>query len=333
MLLSIIVPCYNEGESIKYTYKEIKKVVDNIKINYEIVFINDGSKDNTLEILKNISLNNQAVKYISFSRNFGKEAGMLAGLKYSTGDCVVIMDADLQHPPELIPEMIKYYKEGYDQVIAKRNRKGDNKCRTFLSKLYYKIVNKLIDVELVDGVGDFRLLSRKAVNSILAMKEYNRFSKGIFSWIGFKQKVIEYENQSRVAGETKWSLKSLLSYGIDGIIAFNNRPLRVCFLIGSFLIMMSLVYIIFLFIQIIISGIDVPGYFTTIASIMIIGGVQLVFIGVLGEYIGKIYYEVKKRPHFIVDESNVNYMANSNNYDNYYEEVALSEDVNDETGE
>ena len=205
-----------------------------------------------------------------------------------------------------------------------------------MSKLYYKIVNKLIDVELVDGVGDFRLLSRKAVNSILAMNEYNRFSKGIFSWIGFKQKVIEYENQSRVAGETKWSLKSLLSYGIDGIIAFNNRPLRVCFLIGSFLIMMSLVYIIFLFIQIIISGIDVPGYFTTIASIMIIGGVQLVFIGVLGEYIGKIYYEVKKRPHFIVDESNVNHMANSNNYDNYdnyYEEVALSEDVNDETGE
>ena len=206
---------------------------------------------------------------------------MLAGLKYSTGDCVVIMDADLQHPPKLIPEMIKYYEEGYDQVIAKRNRKGDNKCRTFLSKLYYKIVNKLIDVELVDGVGDFRLLSRKAVNSILAMNEYNRFSKGIFSWIGFKQKVIEYENQSRVAGETKWSLKSLLSYGIDGIIAFNNRPLRVCFLIGSFLIMMSLVYIIFLFIQIIISGIDVPGYFTTIASIMIIGGVQLVFIGCL----------------------------------------------------
>ena len=224
--------------------------------------------------------------------------------------------------------MIKYYEEGYDQVIAKRNRKGDNKCRTFLSKLYYKIVNKLIDVELVDGVGDFRLLSRKAVNSILAMNEYNRFSKGIFSWIGFKQKVIEYENQSRVAGETKWSLKSLLSYGIDGIIAFNNRPLRVCFLIGSFLIMMSLVYIIFLFIQIIISGIDVPGYFTTIASIMIIGGVQLVFIGVLGEYIGKIYYEVKKRPHFIVDESNINNAA-SDICDDYYEEVALSKDTNE----
>ena len=328
MLLSIIVPCYNEGESIKYTYQEIKKVLNNINIQHEIVFINDGSKDNTLQILKNIGQNDKAVKYISFSRNFGKEAGMLAGLEYITGDCVVIMDADLQHPPELIPEMIKYYEEGYDQVIAKRNRKGDNKYRTWATKLYYKLVNKLIDVELVDGVGDFRLLSRKAVDSILAMKEYNRFSKGIFSWIGFKQKTIQYENQSRVAGETKWSFKSLLSYGIDGIISFNDKPLRVCFVIGCSLIIMSLIYIVFLLVQILISGIDVPGYFTTIASIMIIGGVQLVFIGVLGEYIGKIYYEVKKRPHFIVDESNINNAA-GDIYDDYYEEVALSKDTNE----
>ena len=328
MLLSIIVPCYNEGESIKYTYQEIKKVVNNISIQHEIVFINDGSKDNTLQILKNIGQNDKSVKYISFSRNFGKEAGMLAGLEYITGDCVVIMDADLQHPPELIPEMIKYYEEGYDQVIAKRNRKGDNKYRTWATRLYYKLVNKLIDVELVDGVGDFRLLSRKAVDSILAMKEYNRFSKGIFSWIGFKQKTIQYENQSRVAGETKWSFKSLLSYGIDGIISFNDKPLRLCFVIGCSLIMMSLIYIVFLLVQILVSGIDVPGYFTTIASIMIIGGVQLVFIGVLGEYIGKIYYEVKKRPHFIVDESNINNAA-SDIYDDYYEEVALSKDTNE----
>ena len=180
----------------------------------------------------------------------------------------------------------------------------------------------------MDGVGDFRLLSRKAVDSILAMKEYNRFSKGIFSWIGFKQKTIQYENQSRVAGETKWSFKSLLSYGIDGIISFNDKPLRVCFVIGCSLIIMSLIYIVFLLVQILISGIDVPGYFTTIASIMIIGGVQLVFIGVLGEYIGKIYYEVKKRPHFIVDESNINNAA-GDIYDDYYEEVALSKDTNE----
>lgn len=323
MFLSIIVPCYNEGESIKYTYKEIKKIIRNInnsvQLQSEIIFINDGSKDNTLEILKNISLNDNDVKFISFSRNFGKEAGMLAGIEYSSGDCVIIMDADLQHPPELIPEMIEYYKEGYDQVIAKRNRKGDNIYKTFMSKLYYKLVNKLIDVKLVDGVGDFRLLSRKAVNALLSMKEYNRFSKGMFSWIGFKEITIEYENKSRVAGDSKWSFKDLLSYGIDGIISFNNKPLRVCFGIGASLILLSLIYIVFVFIQILISGVDVPGYFTTIASIMIIGGVQLIFIGVLGEYIGKIYYEVKRRPHYIIDEANLHKIANID----YKYEVAM----------
>ena len=328
MFLSIVVPCYNEGESIKLTYQEIKKIIRNInnteQIQSEIIFINDGSKDNTLEILKNISLNDNDVKYISFSRNFGKEAGMLAGIEYSSGDCVIIMDADLQHPPELIPKMIKYYKEGYDQVIAKRNRKGDNIYKTFMSKLYYKLVNKLIDVKLVDGVGDFRLLSRKVVNALLSMKEYNRFSKGMFSWIGFKEITIEYENKSRIAGDSKWSLKDLLSYGIDGIISFNNKPLRVCFGIGASLIILSLVYILYVFIQIIMSGIDVPGYFTTIASIMIIGGVQLIFIGVLGEYIGKIYYEVKRRPHYIVDESN---LYNIDDID-YKNEIALDKVCN-----
>lgn len=328
VFLSIVVPCYNEGESIKLTYQEIKKIIRNInnteQIQSEIIFINDGSKDNTLEILKNISLNDNDVKYISFSRNFGKEAGMLAGIEYSSGDCVIIMDADLQHPPELIPKMIKYYKEGYDQVIAKRNRKGDNIYKTFMSKLYYKLVNKLIDVKLVDGVGDFRLLSRKVVNALLSMKEYNRFSKGMFSWIGFKEITIEYENKSRIAGDSKWSLKDLLSYGIDGIISFNNKPLRVCFGIGASLIILSLVYILYVFIQIIMSGIDVPGYFTTIASIMIIGGVQLIFIGVLGEYIGKIYYEVKRRPHYIVDESN---LYNIDDID-YKNEIALDKVCN-----
>ena len=222
MILSIIVPCYNEGESIKYTYQEIKKVLNNINIQHEIVFINDGSKDNTLQILKNIGQNDKSVKYISFSRNFGKEAGMLAGLEYITGDCVVIMDADLQHPPELIPEMIKYYEEGYDQVIAKRNRKGDNKYRTWATRLYYKLVNKLIDVELVDGVGDFRLLSRKAVDSILAMKEYNRFSKGIFSFVGYNTYYLPYEVEERNSGTSKWNFFKLFNYAIDGIVAFTT---------------------------------------------------------------------------------------------------------------
>ena len=246
MKMSLVVPCYNEEEAIPIFYREALKVIEQLKdeFEFEFCFVDDGSKDGTLQCFKDLRAKDERVHYVSFSRNFGKESGMLAGLEYITGDCVVIMDADLQHPPELIPEMIKYYEEGYDQVIAKRNRKGDNKYRTWATRLYYKLVNKLIDVELVDGVGDFRLLSRKAVDSILAMKEYNRFSKGIFSWIGFKQKTIQYENQSRVAGETKWSFKSLLSYGIDGIISFNDKPLRVCFVIGCSLIMMSLIHIV-----------------------------------------------------------------------------------------
>lgn len=309
MFLSIIIPCYNEGESINFTYERINNVMESYikleKIDYEIIFINDGSRDNTVYNIKKIASVDSKIKYISFSRNFGKESAMLAGLKYSKGECVVIMDGDLQHPPELIPKMIKFYKDGYDQVIAKRNRVGDNRYKTYLSKFYYKIVNSLIEVKLIDGVGDFRLLSKQAVNALISMNEYNRFSKGLFSWIGFKEKIIEYENESRVAGETKWSLKQLLQYGIDGIISFNNKPLRVCFGLGVLLIGISLLYITITLAQIITKGIDVPGYFTTITSILIIGGAQLIFTGVLGEYIGRIYYEVKRRPHFIIDESNI----------------------------
>ena len=229
---------------------------------------------------------------------------MLAGLTYTRGDCAVIMDADLQHPPELIPEMIAGYEQGYDQVIAKRNRKGDKARSAFMARLYYRLVNHIVDVKMVDGIGDFRLLSRKAVNALLAMQEYNRFSKGLFSWIGFKEKIISYENQQRAAGETKWSFKRLLSYGIDGLISFNNKPLRICFIMGGLLVAISVIYILVTLIQILMHGIDVPGYFTTICAILIIGGVQLVSVGVLGEYIGRIYYEVKRRPHFLVSETN-----------------------------
>lgn len=306
MILSIIIPCYNESESINFTYQRVNNVIKLEKIDYEIIFVNDGSRDNTIDNIKKVSNLDSKVKYISFSRNFGKESAMLAGLKYAEGECVVIMDGDLQHPPELIPKMIKFYQEGYDQVIAKRNRVGDNKYKTYMSRWYYKIVNSLIDVNLIDGVGDFRLLSRPAVNALLSMNEYNRFSKGLFSWIGFKEKIIEYENEARVAGETKWSLKQLLQYGIEGIISFNNKPLRVCFGIGISLIGISLIYIMIMLFQIVFNGIDVPGYFTTIAAILIIGGAQLIFTGVLGEYIGRIYYEVKRRPHFIINESNIN---------------------------
>ncbi len=308
MLVSVIIPCYNESAVIAATIARLGEVLgDDAQhrgYDYELIFVDDGSGDDTLKRLKEAAAADGHIRYISFSRNFGKEAAMLAGLTYTRGDCAVIMDADLQHPPELIPEMIAGYEQGYDQVIAKRNRKGDKARSAFMARLYYRLVNHIVDVKMVDGIGDFRLLSRKAVNALLAMQEYNRFSKGLFSWIGFKEKIISYENQQRAAGETKWSFKRLLSYGIDGLISFNNKPLRICFIMGGLLVVISVIYILVTLIQILMHGIDVPGYFTTICAILIIGGVQLVSVGVLGEYIGRIYYEVKRRPHFLVSETN-----------------------------
>jgi polyisoprenyl-phosphate glycosyltransferase len=243
MLLSIVIPCYNEYDSIMQTYRTITNIIkadsDKEGYSYELIFIDDGSNDETLKIIQNFCASDANSKYISFSRNFGKESAMLAGLTYAEGDCVVIMDADLQHPPELIPKMIQYYHEGYDQVIAKRNRHGDKKSKSLAANLYYKFVNKIVDVDLTDGIGDFRLLSRKAVNALLSINEYNRFSKGLFSWVGFKKKIIEYENSPRIAGETKWNFKKLLSYGIDGITSFNNKPLRICFMLGAISILLG----------------------------------------------------------------------------------------------
>ena len=309
MFLSVIIPCFNEEKVLSITHTALHEILgeDSQKhgYDYQLIFIDDGSKDNTLFILKDLCETDPCSHYISFSRNFGKESAMLAGLEYSTGECVVIMDADMQHPPQLIPTLIAYYKEGYDQVVTKRNRNGDKRRKTFLAKLYYKVVNSLIDVKLDDGIGDFRLLSRNAAQALLSLTEYNRFSKGLFSWIGFRTKVVEMENSERAAGETKWSVKSLLHYGIEGIISFNNKPLRICFYVGAALIIFSLAYILFLLVNFIFHGVDTPGYFTTITAVLLIGGTQLFCIGVLGEYIGRIYYEVKRRPHYIIDETNL----------------------------
>ncbi|MBS4749682.1 glycosyltransferase family 2 protein [Carnobacteriaceae bacterium zg-ZUI78] len=306
MMLSIIIPCYNEEGAIPLLYKHVIDVLKEIGMSYELIFVNDGSKDNTLLQLKLLAKKDNHVKYISFSRNFGKESSMLAGLSYASGQAVIIMDADLQHPPLLIKEMINAFHAGYDQVIAKRTRTGDSVSKTFFAKMYYKIVNHLTDVEMVDGVGDFRLLSRKAVDALLSLKESNRFSKGLFSWIGFKQKIIEYENQERQVGETKWSFKKLFNYGVQGILSFNDKPLRITFQLGLVCVLMSFLYILWTFITILKEGVTVGGYFTTISAILVIGGVQLISIGVLGEYIGKIYYEVKKRPPYLIDDTNIN---------------------------
>ena len=305
MKISLVVPCYNEEKNIQEFYDEVTNLLSTIDCTYEIVLVNDGSKDNTLVMLQTLSLRDERVKYISFSRNFGKEAGMLAGLTYASGDAVIILDADLQHPPSLIPQLLEGYNEGFDQVIAKRNRTGDKVVRTAFSKLYYKIMNKFVDIELTDGVGDFRLLSRKAVNSLLSLQEYNRFSKGLFSWIGYKTIVIEYENVLRNEGESSWSFSSLLNYGIDGVISFNNRPLRMLIYLGLFVMIAGLVYILCTFFQITFSHQSTPGYFTTISAILLLGGIQLISLGVIGEYIGRIYYETKRRPQFIIDETNV----------------------------
>ncbi|NRD76695.1 glycosyltransferase family 2 protein [Bacillus sp. BRMEA1] len=303
-MISVIVPCYNEEKSIRNFHREITEVMKS-QATYELVFVDDGSRDDTLKLLQEISYKDEAVRYLSFSRNFGKEAAMLAGLTYASGDAVIIMDADLQHPPSLIPEMIQRYYDGYDQVIAKRNRKGDALIRTGFSKLYYKLMNKMVDVKLVDGVGDFRLLSRRAVDALLAMNEYNRFSKGLFSWIGFDEYVIEYENVAREEGASKWSMPKLINYGIDGIISFNNKPLRLSIYFGLIITLLDLLYIFIIFLRILIYGVEVPGYFTIIASVMLLGGIQLIFLGVIGEYIGRIYYESKRRPHFIVKNTNI----------------------------
>lgn len=305
-LLSIIVPCYNEEKIIEQSAKVILNTVSKIE-NYdsEIIFVDDGSSDKTSEKLIDIASLDSRYKYISFSRNFGKESAMLAGLEHCKGDSVVIMDADLQHPPELIPTMLEYYEKGIDQVIAQRNRIGDNKINTFFARMYYKIVNGMVDVKMVDGAGDFRLLSRRAVDALLKLKENNRFSKGLFSWVGFDQVYIHYDNRERVGGETKWSFKKLLSYAIDGILSFNNKPLRMCIYLGFGLVGISILYLLYLLISICMNGIDVPGYFTTIFLITCLGGIQLLSIGVIGEYIGRIYYEVKERPNYLVKDTNI----------------------------
>lgn len=317
-LLSVIVPCYNEARGLEEFHRELTAALSGMEgltglsngYNYEIIYVNDGSTDATQEIIRKLATDANAdaadcdpqIRYIRFSRNFGKEAAMLAGLESAKGDCAVIIDADLQHPPGLIRDMLVQYELGFDQVIAKRNRKGESLISKSFARLYYKIVSPIVDVKMVDGAGDFRLLSRAAIDAILSLKEKNRFSKGIFSWIGFNQTFIEYENRRRAADSSRWSFRKRLHYGIDGVLSFNVKPLRVCVYLGISLLAVSMLYLLYLFVQIMLHGVDVPGYFTTITMIAVIGGVQLISLGVIGEYVGRIYAEVKNRPAYIVAE-------------------------------
>ncbi|WP_408006406.1 glycosyltransferase family 2 protein [Pseudalkalibacillus sp. A8] len=304
-LISIIIPSYNEANNIELLYKSLEKEFTDIDYDYEILFVNDGSTDDTLLVIKRLANAVPNIKYISFTRNFGKEMAIWAGFQHVKGDAVIVMDADLQHPCCLIKPFIKGYEEGYHQVIAQRNRKGDNRVRSFLSSLYYCAINRIVEVDIRDGAGDFRLLSRKAVDALLLLNEGNRFSKGLFSWIGMDQKIIYYDNVVRNNGNSKWSFSNLLNYGIDGIVSFNNRPLRMCFYTGAFILIASLLYIFVNLIIIMNQGIVEPGYFTTISAVLFLGGIQLLSLGVIGEYIGRIYYETKKRPHYLIHETNV----------------------------
>lgn len=301
-LLSVVVPCHNEAATIEDLCAQVRTACAGL-VRVEFVLVNDGSKDDTLAIIRRLAVEHDDVRVLSFSRNFGKEAGMLAGLRAATGDAVIIMDGDLQHPPEMIPALVNgWLVEGYDQVLAQRSRTGDPWLRTKVSQLYYRIVNSLMDVKLEDGVGDFRLMSRPVVDAVLMLCERTRFSKGLFAWVGFPSTTVPYENVVRTAGASSWSFTSLVNYGIDGIISFNNRPLRAAIHLGGWLFALAVLYLLWLIIASLFTGVEVAGYITTIAAIILVGGLQLLFLGVIGEYIGRIFYEVKARPVYIVAE-------------------------------
>jgi glycosyltransferase involved in cell wall biosynthesis len=303
MRLSVVVPCYNEEHGLAELHAELAGVLAALCPDYEIVLVDDGSTDQTLARMRALTAVDPHVRYVALSRNFGKESAMLAGLSAAKGDVVAIMDADLQHPPDLLGQMIALLGKGYDQVVARRDRKGDGLFRSISSKVYYKMMNRLVDVRLRDGEGDFRVLTRRAVDALLSLGEYNRFSKGLFAWIGFDTAVIDYRNVQRRAGSTKWTFGKLLNYGIDGVVSFNNRPLRLAVYLGLLVTTLSFGYAGYVIIDVLASGVDAPGYATLMVGVAGIGGLQLLFLGIVGEYVGRIYYEAKRRPHFLVKET------------------------------
>ncbi len=304
--ISIIVPCYNEEEALPIFYKHINRVFEEMKkIDFELLLINDGSHDKTLEVARKLAQEDKRVRYLSFSRNFGKEAAMFAGLEHATGDYVAIMDADLQDPPELLPEMYDAIQnEGYDCVGTRRvTRKGEPPIRSFFARCFYKLINKMSKVEMVDGARDFRLMTRQMVDSILSMKEYNRYSKGLFSFVGFNTKWLEYENIKRVAGETKWSFWKLLLYALDGIIAFSTVPLAIAVIIGILFCIVSFIMIVIIIVRTLIWNDPTSGWPSLVCIMFFLSGIQLFCMGVMGAYLSKTYLETKKRPIYIVKET------------------------------
>ena len=306
--ISIIIPCFNEEDALPIYYDEMKKVMDIMKkqSDFELIFVDDGSSDRTYEIMKELHRKDGRCQYLSFSRNFGKEAAIYAGLQNAGGNYAAIMDVDLQDPPSLLPEMYRILKEEpYDSVATRRStRKGEPKIRSFLSKEFYNVINKISKTEIVSGARDYRLMNRKMVDAVLEMSEYNRFSKGIFGWVGFRTKWLEYENIERTAGETKWSFWKLLAYSLDGIVNFSNVPLMISSYLGILMTFISFVAIIFIIVRKLIFGDPVSGWPSLVCIITFVGGIQLFCMGIMGQYLSKTYMEVKKRPHYIIQKSN-----------------------------
>jgi glycosyltransferase involved in cell wall biosynthesis len=307
-LISVIVPCYNEQDVLHLFYDEIGLVAGEMQeYDFEFIFVNDGSSDDTLKICKELAAKDERVKYISFSRNFGKEAGIYAGFEKAKGDLVCMMDADLQDPPALLPEMVKAIEEeGYDSVATRRvTRKGEPPIRSFFARMFYKLMEKISETEIVDGARDYRLMTRQFVNSLLQLEEYNRFSKGLFGWVGYQTKWLEYENVERAAGETKWSFWKLLLYSIEGIMAFSTVPLAISAVTGILFCAIAFVMILFIIVKTIVFGDPVAGWPSTACIILFVGGVQLFCVGILGQYLAKTYLEVKGRPIYICKETNI----------------------------
>ena len=307
-LISIVVPMYNEESTLEILYEELNKVIWAMpEYSFEYVFVNDGSKDKTLTILKELAEKDEKVKFISFSRNFGKEAALLAGLEAANGDMVATMDADMQDPPALLPELVSYVASGeYDNAATRRvTRKGEPVIRSFFARMFYKMMRHMTDIHIVDGARDYRVMSRPMVDSIISLQEYNRFSKGIFAWVGYETKWIEYENVERSAGETKWNFFKLLRYSVEGIVSFSNTPINIASYLGLILTGISALALFFIVGRALMFGDPVAGWPSTASIITFIGGVQLFVMGVMGQYISKTYMEVKRRPHYIIKESNL----------------------------
>mgnify|MGYP005764769305 CR=1 FL=1 len=305
-LISILIPAYNEHESLPLLYDRLVKLMDEEqKYDFEVLFVNDGSKDNTLELIKFLRKKDPRINYVNLSRNYGKEVAMAAGFDYVKGDALVLMDADLQDPPELIPEMIKYWEEGYDDVYARRkSRKGESPLKKLTSWGFYRVLQSMTNIEIQKDTGDFRLLDRRCVEAIKQLRESQRYTKGLYSWIGYNKKEILYDRDPRIAGKTKWNYRRLINLSIDGITSFTTSPLRWAAILGIIISCAGFIYMLAIILKTLIYGVDVSGYASMMVVILFLGGIQLIFLGLIGEYLGRAFYEAKRRPLYFIDSYN-----------------------------